>query len=168
MHWIIDVIIVIIAIIFAWVGWKQGFIRIIFTIAGLIAGIAIAGQCYDSFGDLLSPQGATWAKPVAFAIIVIAILIVANIIGLVAKRILRFIMLGWLDKLLGPIIGLVVGALLVAAILTIVGEQGYLADVPFIEEAIGESPLAALLIDHFGLIRALLPEEVSQHLGEVF
>ena len=168
MNWV-DIIIIIVALIFAWIGWKQGFIRIVFTIAGLIAGVAIAGQLKDPFADILSPAGAAWAKPLAFAIIVIIVLIVGSLIGSIARRILRFLMLGWPDKILGPIIGLLIGALLCAAIFTIILEaQVALPGKAAVENAIIGSPLASLLIEHFGLILGLLPGEVGERVRGVF
>ena len=168
MNWV-DIIIIIVGVIFAWIGWKHGFIRTLLTIVGLIAGIAIAGQFKDSFADLLSPAGAAWAKPVAFAIIVVIVLIAASIIGSIVRRILKLIMLGWLDKILGPIIGLLIGALLCAAIFTIILEgQVSLPGVGAVEDAITSSPLASLLIDHFGLILGLLPGDIGDSVRQLF
>ena len=80
MNWL-DIVIIILAVIGAYMGWKQGLIRMAFTLVGLIIGIVLAGQWADGLGELFSPNGAQWAYFLAFAIILIVVLLAANIIG---------------------------------------------------------------------------------------
>lgn len=71
-------------------------------------------------------------------------------------------MLGWLDSLGGIVLGLLVGAMAVAAILTSVGLWVHYAPggvESTSAKAIGDSALANLLIDNFGLVLGLLPGE---------
>ena len=159
MNWV-DVVIIVLALIGAYVGWKQGLIRTLFSVVGLIVGVVLAGQWSDSLADKLSPGGAQWASIVAFALIVIVVLIVANIIGGIVKRFIKFMMMGWLDLLGGIVLGLCVGALMIAAILTIVAKTEFgIAGTGGAEEAIQESRLAELLMENFGLLLGLLPGE---------
>jgi uncharacterized membrane protein required for colicin V production len=161
MNWV-DAIIIVIALISAYIGYKQGLIRTVFSFIGLIVGVVLAGQWSDSLADLLSSDRAQWAYIVAFAIILIVVLVAANLAGAVLKGFIKFIMLGWLDSLGGIVLGLLVGAIAVAAILTSVGLWAHY--VPGAVEstsakAIGGSALANLLIDNFGLVLGLLPGE---------
>ncbi len=161
MNWV-DAIIIFIALISAYIGYKQGLIRTVFSFIGLIVGVVLAGQWSDSLADLLSSDRAQWAYIVAFAIILIVVLVAANLAGAVLKGFIKFIMLGWLDSLGGIVLGLLVGAIAVAAILTSVGLWAHY--VPGGVEstsakAIGSSALANLLIDNFGLVLGLLPGE---------
>jgi len=159
-NWV-DAVIIVIALIGAYIGYKQGLIRAVFSVIGLIAGVAIAGR--------YSPGGAEWAYIVSFILIVVAILIAANLIGaVIIKRFIKFIMMGWLDSLGGAVLGLFVGALLVAAILSAV--VNWEAAQPFVsgvEKAIDDSPLANLLMEKLALLRGLLPEEFDQALEKV-
>ena len=163
MNWL-DIVIIIIAVIGAYMGWKQGLIRMAFTIVGLIIGIVLAGQWADPFAEKLSPSGAQWAYFLAFAIILIVILLAANIIGGILHRFLKIIMMGWLDSLGGIVLGFLLGALAIAAILASLGAWAqYLPQSEMLEStmgsAIGGSALAELLIDKFGIILGLLPEK---------
>ena len=161
MNWV-DAIIIIVALISAYIGYKQGLIRTVFSFIGLIVGVVLAGQWSDSLANLLSSDRAQWAYIVAFAIILIVVLVAANLAGAVLKGFIKFMMLGWLDSLGGIVLGLLVGAIAVAAILTSVGLWAHY--VPGTVEstsakAIGGSALANLLIDNFGLVLGLLPGE---------
>jgi membrane protein required for colicin V production len=60
-------------------------------------------------------------------------------------------MLGWVDKLGGLVIGLFIGAILCAAILSAVAKAGVATD------SISQSQLAELLMRRFPLLLGLLP-----------
>jgi membrane protein required for colicin V production len=154
MNWV-NIAIIVVGIIFALIGLRQGIIRTLFTLAGLIGGVVLAGNYYQSLANVLSSEGASWAGIAAFAIILIATLIVANIIGSLIARLLHLLMLGWVDRVFGFILGAGVGGVLCAAILAIVGK--YLPGIG--QDLIGESSLAKLLMEQFPLLLALLPQE---------
>ena len=161
MNWV-DAAIIIVALISAYIGYKQGLVRTVFGFIGLIVGITLAGQWSDSLADLLSSDKVQWAYVVAFAIILIVVLVAANLAGAVLKGFIRFMMLGWLDSLGGIVLGLFVGAIAVAAIFTSVGLWAHYMDGEVestLAEAIGDSALANLLINNFGLVLVLLPGE---------
>lgn len=108
---------------------------------------------------MLSPGGAQWAYILAFALIVIIVLIVISLIGAITRQLVRVTMLGWLDSLGGIVLGLFTGALLVAAILTSIAPwAAHQTYIPGLGKAIGDSSLARLLIHNFGLLLDLLPK----------
>lgn len=161
MNWV-DITILVAAIIGAYIGWRHGVIRTVFTLVGLIIGIVLAGQWSDGLTEVLSPSGAQWAYFSSFAIIVIIVVIVANICGKILQTFLKLIMMGWVDSIGGTVLGFLFGALLMAAVLTSMGL--YVNKIPggeesAVVEAIGDSALAKLLIDNFGLLLGLLPGE---------
>lgn len=153
MNWL-DIVIIAVAIIFGFVGLWRGAIRTAFGIAGLIGGIALAGHYYGSLADVLFPDGAAWAKIAAYAIILVATLIVAGVVGWLVAKLVHITMLGWLDRLIGFILGAGIGSILCAAILTILSK--YWASVG---EVVSQSVMARLLMEQFPLLLALLPEE---------
>jgi len=69
-------------------------------------------------------------------------------------RLAHIILLGWIDRLIGFILGVGIGAMLCAAILAIVSRH-----LPGTREAISHSVMARLLMEQFPLLLALLPEE---------
>jgi membrane protein required for colicin V production len=153
MNWL-DIVIIVVAVLLGLVGLRQGIIKTVFGIAGLIGGIVLAGRYYSGLAALLSPAGATWANIAAYAIILIATLIVAGVIGWLVTKLVHLVLLGWLDRLVGCILGVVVGGLLCAAILAIVVKY-----YPATEAVISQSGVAKFVMEGFPLLLALLPEE---------
>jgi membrane protein required for colicin V production len=148
MNWL-DILIIIVLILLGVAGLRQGMIRTVFGIAGLIGGIFLAGRYYDELAARLFPSGAIWGNIAAYAIILIATLVVAGVIGWLLAKLINFAALGWLDKFMGFILGVVIGALLFAAILAIVL---HFADYyPGMEATINESAIGSFLVTAFPL-----------------
>jgi uncharacterized membrane protein required for colicin V production len=147
MNWV-DAVIIVVALIGAFSGFRQGLIMSVFGFLGLIAGVAFAGWAADPLADKISPDGAGWAYILSFIIILVIVMVVFHLVG-------------WLDSLGGALIGLFVGALLAAAVLIAVGKWAAGAGASGVEEAIGDSSLAELLMDSFRLLLLLLPERFS-------
>jgi len=153
MNWL-DIVIIATAVIFGFVGLWRGAVKAAFGIAGLIGGIALAGHYYGWLATVLFPKAAAWSGIAAYAIILIATLIVAGIVGWLVARLVHITMLGWLDRLIGFILGAIVGSMLCAAVLAIVGKY-----FPSIEVVITQSAVARFLMEQFPLLLALLPGE---------
>ena len=155
MHWL-DVVIVVIVGICAFIGLRKGLIKAVLSLAGLIVGIVLAGHYYQPFSERLTfIPNETLAKIAAFLIIVIGVLILATLLARLLTWAASAIMLGWLNRLGGAISGAVLGLLLCSAILAI------WAKLFGIEGAISDSTLARLLLDYFPMVLALLPDEFN-------
>jgi len=153
MNWL-DIVIIVVAVLLGLAGLRQGIIKTVFGIAGLIGGIVLAGRYYDELAALLSPSGATWANIAAYAIILIATLIVAGVVGSLVAKLVHLVLLGWLDRLVGCVLGVFIGGLLCAAVLAIVVKY-----YPGTEAVISQSGVAKFLMEGFPLLLALLPGE---------
>ena len=153
MTWLDIVIIVAIAIAIL-IGLRIGIIKAVLSLAGLIVGVILAGRYYVPFSEWLSfiPQ-ASVAKIVAFAIILIGVMVIAGVLASLLKWAASVVMLGWVNRLGGAVFGLVLGAIfcgaLLATWLTLFG----------MAESIIESNLAAILLDRLPMVLALLPDE---------
>jgi len=148
MNWL-DILIIVVLVLLGVAGLRQGMVRTVFGIAGLIGGIVLAGRYYDELAALLFPSGAIWGNIAAYAIIVIATLVVAGLIGWLLAKLVNFAALGWLDKFMGFILGVVIGGLLFAAILAIVL---HFADYyPGMEATINQSAIGRFLVTAFPL-----------------
>lgn len=158
MNWV-DGVIIIVALIAAFSGLRQGLIMAIFGFLGLIAGVALAGWAADPLADRISSDGAAWAHVLAFIIILIIVMVVFHIAGTIIKQFVKLIMLGWADSLGGALLGLFVGALLATAVLIAVGKWAAGVGATGTEEAIGSSSLAELLMDSFRFLLLLLPDQ---------
>jgi len=153
MNWL-DILIIVAALLLGFVGLRQGIIRTVFGIAGLIGGIILAGRYYGALAGVLSPGGAIWASVAAYAIILIATLVVAGLVGHFIAKLVSLAALGWLDRLIGFLLGVFVGLLLSAAALAIVAKI-----YPGSEATISQSVVAKFLIAQLPLVLALLPKE---------
>jgi membrane protein required for colicin V production len=146
MNWL-DIVVLVVVAALGIVGLRQGLIRTVFGIAGLIGGIFLAGRYYDELAALLFPSGAVWANIAAYAIIAIATLVVAGVIGWLLAKLINFAALGWLDRLVGCILGVVIGGLLCAAVLAIVVKF-----YPDMQTTVDQSIIAGFLVRGFPLL----------------
>jgi membrane protein required for colicin V production len=154
MNWLDIVILVAIAIPTV-IGLRVGIIKAALSLAGVIAGIILAGFYYIPLSERLSfISPASVAKIVAFAIILIGVIIIAAVLAWLLRRVTSIMMLGGVDRVGGAILGFVLGALFCGALLS--------AYINFFDKAppITESHLATILLDGFSLVLALLPEPI--------
>lgn len=153
MNWV-DIIIILITLGYAYSGFSQGAIRTAIGLIGLVAGIVLAGQFYPQVSAALFGSGQGWGPVVAWVIIFAIVNVAAAIIGWVLSRVVKAVLLGWVDKLVGLAVGAVVGLLTCAALMAVV--MKYL---PGTDATIAGSGLAAFLLDKFPLVLGLLPAE---------
>jgi len=154
MNWLDIVILVAIAIPTV-IGLRVGIIKAALSLAGVIAGIILAGFYYIPLSERLSfISPASVAKIVAFAIILIGVIIIAAVLAWLLRRVTSIMMLGGVDRVGGAILGFVLVALFCGALLS--------AYINFFDKAppITESHLATILLDGFSLVLALLPEPI--------
>ena len=153
MNWLNIVIIVALAIS-TFLGLRTGIIKAVLSLAGLIVGVILAGHYYVPLSEQLSfiPQAGV-AEVVAFAIILIGVMVIAIVLARLLKWAASVVMLGWVNHLGGAFFGLALGAIFCSALLAIwVKWLG-------VGSTITESIVAAILLDKFPLILALLPDE---------
>ena len=153
MNWL-DIVILVIIAIDTLLGLWVGLIKAALFLAGIIVGVILAGRFYTPLSQLLSfipSEGA--AKVVAFAIILVGVMIIAVLLAVLLKRFTSLVMLGWVDRLGGAVFGLLLGAIFCGALLAMwakfLGVGG----------AIDGSALAPILLDRFPMVLALLPGE---------
>ena len=153
MNWL-DIIIIIALAIAVLVSLWIGIIKTILSLAGVVVGVILAGRLYTPLSEQLSfiPQP-TVARIVAFAIILIGVMVIAAVLAKLLKWATSVMMLGWINRLGGAALGLLLGAITFGALLA--------AWVKFfgITETILDSIVANVLLDHFPLVLALLPDE---------
>jgi len=142
MNWL-DIAIIVIIFSLGIFGLLKGATKAIFGIAGLIGGIALASYWYKSLTVILFPEGAIWSSIAAYAIIVVSILILSAIISQLITRLISAVMLGWLDRVIGFILGAGIGLALFMAFITAISK------VPGTEGFISQSAIATFLINQF-------------------
>lgn len=153
MNWLDIAIVVILAISMFW-GLKNGLIKSILSFAGLAAGIILAGRYYTTLAEQLTfTSNENVAKIAAFALILVGVIIITAIVGSLLTRLVSLVSLGWLNKISGAVLGILLGLLFCSALLAIW--------VKFIgaNSTVNESIIAGILLDYFPVILTLLPAE---------
>lgn len=153
MNWL-DIVILVIVAISTFAGLKSGLIKMALSFAGLIVGIMLAGRFYVFLARMLTfIPNESIAQVVAFAAILIVVMLIASVLAAVLKWFTSLITLGWVNHLGGAAFGFILGAILCAALLTL------WVKFPGSAGAIRESSLANMLLDRFPAVLALLPDE---------
>jgi len=153
MNWL-DAIIVIVLIFSTIGGLANGLIKSIFSLAGLIMGVFLAGRYYDGLaGHLAFISNEKAAHIAAFVIIFILVTILASILGVIFTKIFSALLLGWINRLGGAVFSLFTGGIFIAAILAIWVKYGGE------NSAVSGSALASFLLSKFPLVLGLLPQE---------
>jgi membrane protein required for colicin V production len=153
MNWL-DIAIIIMIAIPALVGLKLGIIKILLGVVGVVVGVILAGRLAGPLGERLtfiSDPGI--AKVAAFAFILIAVLVLAAIAAVLLSKAISALPLGWVNRLGGAVLGLLLGAMFWGAVLTMW--------VRFLGpgDTITGSVLAGFLLDGFPVVLGLLPAD---------
>ena len=112
---LIDWAIVIILIVSVLSAAKHGFFVEAFSLAGIILGLLLASWNYQK----LLPWIDRWvhspgvAEAIAFIAIAIAVMVIAGLAGRLIRWSVRSVGLGWADRFIGAIFGLLKGCVLV-------------------------------------------------------
>ncbi|MBI2849682.1 MAG: CvpA family protein [Chloroflexi bacterium] len=153
MNWL-DIVILVIVGVAAFAGLKSGLIKIALSLAGVILGVILAGRFYFPLAERLTfIQQDNIAQVVAFAVILVGVMLIASVLAAILKGIASLLMLDWLNHLGGAVLGFILGALFCAALLTL------WVKFPDAPEPISSSSLSGVLLDRFPAVLALLPEE---------
>ena len=153
MNWL-DIVVTAVLVIAVVCGLRTGIIKAVLSLVGLIVGVILAGRYYVPISEQLTfIPSATAAKFVAYAIILIGVMVVAGVLASLLKRTASVVMLGWINRLGGAVFGLLLGTIFCSALLAVwvkaLGTGG----------GVTESGLATLLLDRFPMVLALLPDE---------
>ncbi len=152
MNWL-DVVILLALLASTIVGLLQGLISTLASLVGTIVGVLLASRFYEQVAGLLpfiSNRGI--ANIIAFVIILLAVIIVAALIGSALKAVITAIKLGCVDRALGGVLGLFLGIVFISALLA-----GYAKF--FGEASVSDSSVARILLDRFPIVMGLLPSQ---------
>ena len=113
-----DLVMFVIAVVFAFMGAKRGLIREVFRFAGVLGGFLVAFMYCRDMEVLM--RGFSSNRHVvsvfAFLTVFLATFAAVMLLGLVLRKITEAITLGWLDRLLGMILGLLKTAVIAWAV----------------------------------------------------
>jgi membrane protein required for colicin V production len=132
-------------------GLISGLIRSLLSLAGLVLGIYLAGRYYPAVADHLTfIHSQSGAHIAAFALIFLAVILLFAILGFILRHLASAITLGWLDRLLGGILGVLIAGVVWGALLSLWIHY-------FPNNIVRDSTLARFLLAQFPFILDLLP-----------
>lgn len=142
---LVDALLVLLLVPFAWNGWRRGFCREGFDLAGLLGGLIV--------GAATAPAGTLWliahgvprlpAFPIALCGGLVATMLVARVVGALVARAVHAIRLGEVDRGAGIFFGAVKGAACLGLVLMLLDR---VAPTPAVQMAIQESVLGQQLM----------------------
>jgi len=154
MNWL-DIVILVMLAIGIFTGLKNGIIKGVLLLAGIIVGVILAGNYYQILAGSLGFIGNTGAQEIlAFIIIIGVAMLAASIVAWFLRNILKAVLLGWVDKLCGAVFGFLMAAIFWGAILAT-----WIQFLPGQAGIVTESATAAFLLNIFPLALGLLPEQ---------
>lgn len=156
MNWL-DIVVIVVVVISAFIGLRTGIVRTIATFVGIGLGVYLAGQYYKGLAPALSSfiTNESLARIAAFIVILLVVFLLSWFAGLVLKKILGFVLLGWLDSLLGALFGFVTGAALCGAFIIALGAFGGES----FGKVVKDSVVAPIFLDKLPVLMGLLPKE---------
>jgi membrane protein required for colicin V production len=155
---LVDIVILLLLALSAIAGFRSGLIRCVFSLVGLIAGIAVASWNYKHFAYEFAPvvHSQALADAIWFCLIALAVMLAAGLIGMLIKGLVHGIGLGWLDSALGLIFGLLRGAVL--ATLCIVIIAAFFPDTRWL----GDAQLSRYFLGSAHVTTRMTPKELEE------
>ena len=117
---LIDILFLILMILAFFKGIKKGLILAVFSLVGLIIGLAAAMKLSVIVADYLKDTvniSAKWLPFISFIVVFIAVLILVRIGATALEKTIDFVMMGWLNKLGGIIFYAVLYIILLSVLL---------------------------------------------------
>jgi membrane protein required for colicin V production len=102
-------------------GFMRGLILEVTAVLGILAGFVVAGHHHPALADFLRSRfpSLPYAVLLSYALVFLAAWLVVALLGLLASKLARALLLGWADRLLGAAVGLLKGTLAAAVLVTV-------------------------------------------------
>ena len=158
MNWI-DIVILCICTVLVLLGIKRGLIDQIFSAAAIIGGILCALIFYDIAGELLVRHEIIGNRSIAnitgFLVLFIFAYIVIQVLGWLTSKLAGTLKLGWLNRISGGVVGLLIGVLLSFLFISVVN---LFSDDE--NPSVKRSILVPYITRTYGTIREAVPENL--------
>jgi membrane protein required for colicin V production len=137
----------------------RGFFREAFALGGIILGVIAANHYYSLLGRRLSEviTNTDIASAVAYVVILLVVTLAMVLVGRLFSRFVKFVLLKWVDKILGLAFGLAKG-LIVVSILVMVLEMALPEKSPFLAKS--------RLIPMIESLYSFVPDDILKKLKE--
>lgn len=103
-----------------WVGLRKGFIYQLVSLAALVVGVWLSYTFSTSLAELLKnylSMSSTLLNCIAFVLIFFGVYFILFLLGGLLRKIVRILLLGWVDKLLGILFAIARNAIIVGLLI---------------------------------------------------
>lgn len=117
---IIDIIIVCCCVPAVIHGLSKGFVSQAFSLVALILGVWLSFKFSNAVGEWLVTYidlPSTVIHVIAFALIMLVVTLITHLAGKAVEGVLKVVMLGWLNKLLGIVFALLKAVLIIGLVI---------------------------------------------------
>lgn len=141
---VVNLVIIGVIAIFIIFGLRQGFIRWLSVTLGIVIGFWVASHKYFVLEKLLGRvfNSQYQAQIIGFILIFLIFFLISVLLGYLLSKIVNLVMLGWLDRLLGGIFGLINGLVFVWLLLALI-----VSFQPSLERHLSKSVLATQILE---------------------
>lgn len=127
---IFDWVLVAVFVVGALLGLKWGLVQSVLNFVAVYIAMLVGAQFADGlverFTDDIENESVTTA--IGYVVIFLGVFIVAQIVGKIIRAMLSMVFLGWVDKLGGVVVGVLLGAILVTGVVTAMARVAYPQD----------------------------------------
>ena len=117
----IDVIICVLLVIGLINGLRDGLVKQIAGLAGVIGGLLLGRMFYTPVGEWLATafgMSEEASRVVAFIVMLLVVPLLFSLLGWLVEKLLRAVSLNWVNRLLGGLVGILKFALFAGVIIT--------------------------------------------------
>lgn len=158
-----DLVILIVLLVGFVTGLARGFVRGVMGLAGLVLGMMLAAGNYGRLAEYAPSfiPGESGAEIASFIVIFLVVVVLVGVVARIIARALRLAALGWLDRLAGAALGVVMAAV-VAGVFLLVAVMAGFQD----ERILVESATAPRVLGVTDLVVGVLPVEARKSIEE--
>ena len=159
---IVDIILLICFIPAIISGIRKGFISQVISIVSIIAGVWVSYEFSTQVGTWLGQHieaADNVLKLISFAIIMIAVFAGLALIGKLLEGLINFVMLGWVNKLLGVVFALLKTGLIVGLLIMVfcsLNNSFHLVSEELLDDSVLFTPLKNTAYTVFPYLKSLI------------
>jgi len=159
----LDIIILICFLPALFQGLKNGFVSQIISLAAVFFGAWLAFRFSEVSCEWLArylPNASTAVlHAIGFVIVFVIVVLLLNIVGKILEKVLKFAMLGWLDKLLGLAFALAKATLVIGLLIIVfstINDKFGLVAVEKLNNSIFYNPIKDIAYQVFPYLKSLI------------
>jgi len=127
---IFDWVLIAVFVVGALLGLKWGLVQSILNFVAVYVAMLVGAQFADGLVARVTDnvENESVATAIGYVVIFLGVFIVAQIVSKIIRAMLTIIFLGWVDKLGGVVVGVLLGAILVTGVVTAMARVAYPQD----------------------------------------